>query len=379
VLNPIAWLHAAIVTRRARYLALAIVYVVPIVIGAMIQSAHPKSSSAGGGWYAISWLVCMVQVAVARKRVAEEAWMRKGQVRCGEHPSAREAGQGRLGRHQNFEDTVADYLAAGERLIASVPRVSLDAGFRREHGLYSRGFPQDAVAVTDRRVLVISLKRRRFTIVESFPRADARVTEYEPKRRDGESLRDHVVIQASDTTVKFSVAPSIDRGAELIAALGGVVEPTSTECAQVVIPRALTASTHQAGRWDHPADSRDLLDNSPSSPGDDAVTEPGGLSDRAAPEKAGGDSSARATSHGDHLMGMAFVAVRVAFVGWMILALGVFVFCLGAIPGIWLQDAVHGGKSSPDWWAVSGGATALLLAITLTFVRMRRTHTRGEP
>ena len=222
VLNVIAWLHAAIVTRRIRYLAFATVYVVPIVVGAMIKSAHPRSS-ADGGWYAISWLVCMVHVAAALNQVAEEAWIRSGQLRSGEHPGAGEAGEGSVHRHQNFEDTVADNLPAGERLIASVPDVSLDADFRREHGLNSEGVPNDAIVLTNRHVLVIRLRRRLLTIVVSLPRADACVTEYEPRRPE----RDHVVIQASDTTVKFSFGLSMhDRGAELIATLGGVMEPT---------------------------------------------------------------------------------------------------------------------------------------------------------
>jgi hypothetical protein len=95
LLNVVAGLHAAIVTRRIRYLAFAIVYVIPVVVGAMIESAHPNSSAAGG-WFDVSWLVCMVQLAVARKRVDEEAWIRKGQVRYGEHPDAAYAGEGRL-------------------------------------------------------------------------------------------------------------------------------------------------------------------------------------------------------------------------------------------------------------------------------------------
>jgi hypothetical protein len=57
------------------------------------------------------------------------------------------------------------------------------------------------------------------------------------------------------------------------------------------------------------------------------------------------------------------------------------VFLLGFIPGILLQHAFHAvgprGKSSLDWWAVSGGAATLPLAITLTFVRGRRTHARA--
>jgi hypothetical protein len=228
LLNVIAWLHAAIVTRRIRYLAFAIVYLVPVVIGEMIQSAHP---SAGGGWFAIPWLVCLGHVVGARTHVAEEAWIHNGQLRSAEHPDPGYAGDGHVRRHQNFEDTVADNLPAGERLIASVRRVSLDPGLRGEHGLYSGGFPQDAVAVTDRRVLATRLKRRRFKIVESSLRTDARVTKYEPKRHDGESRHDHIVIQASDRTVGFGVALTMhDRGSELIAALGGVLEPARVTC-----------------------------------------------------------------------------------------------------------------------------------------------------
>jgi hypothetical protein len=229
VLHVVAWLHAAIVTRRIRYLSFAIVYAVPIVVGLMIQSAHPKSDSPGG-WYVISWWVCAMHLASGGgARVSEETWLRHGKRRTGEEPCAGDAVEGRVHRHQNFEDTVADNLADGERLIGSVPHVSLGRSFRLEHGLGNMDWTaaNDAIVLTNRRVLVIRLRRRVFTIMTSVPRAGAQVTEYEPRRRSGESVTDHVVIQASETTVKLSFDSSMhERGAELIAALGGLMGHT---------------------------------------------------------------------------------------------------------------------------------------------------------
>jgi hypothetical protein len=122
----------------------------------------------------------------------------------------------------------------------------LDAGFRREHGLHSGVFQHYAVAVTDRRGLVISLKRRLFTIIESSPRADARVAKYAPKRHHEGSVRDHVVIQAKDTTVEFGVVLSMrDRGAELIAASAALSKRLASLNSQA---RAQPASKRAATR-----------------------------------------------------------------------------------------------------------------------------------
>lgn len=230
VIDPIAWLHAAIVTRRLIYGLLAVAYTIPVVIGALVESGHAHSSAAGG-WYAISWGLCLMHALWFRDWVAQQMWDRSGRRRTSDQRVTTDA-DGRIGRLENFEDTVSDQLPAGEWLVASLPQVSLPTAFRHDLDL-DLGIGEPALALTNRRVLVTRvlvtpILRRRFSIVADWPRSEIHIGGFRPAEASGDKPGE-LVIEGRGVRLACGFVPALSsRARELISELGGVI-PTERD------------------------------------------------------------------------------------------------------------------------------------------------------
>lgn len=140
-------------------------------------------------------------------------------------PAARVSRWPTRGRLAELEQAITTAVGSPDQLIASVPRGFFDRGFRRAHReRFGRlGLGGGAIAVTDRRLLLLGVRRGEVRILAAPVLGAIRVIEYRTNRwRGGEDYVDWFLMRIGDESLKFTFSHKwTKRGAAVVEALGG--------------------------------------------------------------------------------------------------------------------------------------------------------------